>query len=744
MQAHSQRVDPAATSHVEARTNLSAAANLAAQELSMRRPTSLGVFAALALSGAVACTGQSTYVQTDEAALGRVVVYRNGIAYYERRAATTGDTLTLRVPADKVDDFLKSLTVADAKTGEALPVAFPTRTAAQGGNIDMTVQLPDKAHRDLVLTYVTEAPAWKPSYRVLLAEDGKVKIQSWAVVDNTSGEDWQSVKVGVGSSSALSFRYDLHSIRLVHRETLRTNDTFAKAPPLGGSLIQTKSTEQVLAQLDDVDIPRPSGHPDVAGDEEMPLAMPEAASAGGFRSGGGSASYGRVAKAQAAPKRESLYRRDKMDDAKLASLAAALKGKQGEIVIEGWSLEGEKDGEDKARDRANVMRNSLIERGVAPAQLSIATKSAPAGQKAGVRIVEAKAPPPSGPDGKPQAQDPDNGMPVGESHFESNAAMTVKKGTSALVSMLQGSATGDVVYLYDGDGKNGDAKYAFRAVRFKNPTTSTLETGPVTVYATNRFVGEGLTDPIPPGTVAVVPFALDRQVVVDRNVGNGDRMSKLVKLVRGVLTCEVQHLRTTKLRVTNRLGTPAVVMLRHTVAKGWEVGKAPKLVERFGEARLYQVDLKPGETQDVVIEEHTPMQRTVDLRSPVGMDLVRAWLQTNPGDEATATAMKKIIGLYGEMAKQDEVIASLRERGDEFRTRGEELQRQIFELKLVRTAGPLMVHLQQKAKETSQKLQENTIAIVNAQEALMVAKVKFHDELAELSLAGAGKTVAQK
>ena len=64
---------------------------------------------------------------------------------------------------------------------------------------------------------------------------------------------------------------------------------------------------------------------------------------------------------------------------------------------------------------------------------------------------------------------------------------------------VAGAATGDVVYLYDAEGNHGDAKYAFRSVRFINPTTSTLETGPVTVYGSGRFIGEGLTDPIPPG-----------------------------------------------------------------------------------------------------------------------------------------------------------------------------------------------------------------------------------------------------
>ena len=217
----------------------------------------------------------TTFVRTDEAALGRVVVYRNGIAYYERQARVVGDTLSLRVPADKVDDFLKSLSVADARTGKALPVAFPSQLPATDGHVDMTVQLPPSgptapgaqpAARDVVLSYVTEAPAWKPSYRVTVGTSGQVELAGWAIVDNTSGEDWRAVKVGVGSSSALSFRYDLHSIRLVHRETLQTEDTFAKAPPVGGTLFKEAERQLVVGTFADQDIPRQAGHPDIIDD----------------------------------------------------------------------------------------------------------------------------------------------------------------------------------------------------------------------------------------------------------------------------------------------------------------------------------------------------------------------------------------------------------------------------------------------------------------------------------------------
>src|SRR5580692_6594167 len=166
--------------------------------------------------------------------LGRVVVYRNGVAYFERTAHVPGDTLTLSVPADRVDDFLKSLDVVDARTGEKATVAYPTDPQpSAGGMVDMRIELTGRRPHDVRLSYVTESPAWKPSYRVVLGDHEKVDLAGWAVVDNTSGEDWRNVRLGVGASSALSFHFDLHSLRPVERETLEAEGLFAQAPPQG-------------------------------------------------------------------------------------------------------------------------------------------------------------------------------------------------------------------------------------------------------------------------------------------------------------------------------------------------------------------------------------------------------------------------------------------------------------------------------------------------------------------------------
>src|SRR6478736_3603101 len=95
--------------------------------------------AGLLMTAALGACGpkHSTFVHVDNVALGRVVVYRNGVAFYERRATVSGGVLTVSVPRDRVDDFLKSLTVSDAISGKALPIAIPRQQANDGNYLVM-------------------------------------------------------------------------------------------------------------------------------------------------------------------------------------------------------------------------------------------------------------------------------------------------------------------------------------------------------------------------------------------------------------------------------------------------------------------------------------------------------------------------------------------------------------------------------------------------------------------------------
>jgi hypothetical protein len=532
--------------------------------------------------------------------LGRVVVYRNGVAYFERTAHVPEDTLTLSVPADRVDDFLKSLDVVDARTGEKATVAYPTDPQpTAGGMVDMRIELTGRRPHDVRLSYVTESPAWKPSYRVVLGDHEKVDLAGWAVVDNTSGEDWKNVRLGVGASSALSFHFDLHSLRPVERETLEANGLFAQAPPVG-----------------------------VAAD-------------------------GRGAQAAAA----------------------------------------------------------------------------------GLAQVVRRAPGPPAPPSPPGPGQDGSTDPIGTSHFESEGAMTVAKGDSAMVPVLHTSAEGEVVYLYDSESPRGSSQLAFKSLRLRNPTDSQLESGPVTVFGEGRLIGEGLSEPIPPKQVAFVPFALDRQVLVDRVQSEHDEVEQIRAVQSGVFTTQARHVLRTTLIVHNRLPSRTVVYIRHTVRPGFHASKAPTDPEKAGNADLYRVEVDGFGKQDVVLEESTSVPRLVDVRNAQGLELVKTYLATSAPAKGTLKGKVDDLGrIETDIAENDRRLSELQVRAAEHRQRIEELRAQIAIAHGAKTGGALVTSLQAKLKELGDKLAKATVDIAGLQEKQLLARIELQEDAAELSL----------
>jgi flagellar biosynthesis chaperone FliJ len=692
--------------------------------------------------------------------LGRVVIYRNGVAYFERSATVEGDTLRLAVPAERVDDFLRSLTVIDADTGQPAPVSYPTSGARQGGTslIDMKIGLSGAATHHLKLSYVTESPSWKPSYRLVMDKPGKVDVQGWAIVDNTSGEDWNRIKLGVGSSSAMSFRYDLHTVRTVQRETLRSNDLFAQAPPVGGATYgQVGGATPVLAELSDSSLASETAAADESA--RTPLPAPVQAS----RAAIGHADSKRSRKADApgefmeneslgsangAGGRKAPMPRSEMAPAaapppppppsQISTMARRLLGTRDQIIVEGFADRGDSDKNAASLARASRVRERLISEGVPPDRVVAVGRGDQPGHAGGVRVVQAPPAPAAG-DKQGQAKtgrgaEAQSQDPIGTAHFESDVAMNVAGGSSAMVSILEKEADGEVVYLFDPESQHGDESFPFKAIRLRNPTDSVLESGPVTVFSAGRFIGEGLVEPIPARSVAFVPFALDRQVVVERKNDERDEIARIITVQRGVFSTEAKHTSRTTLTLFNRQDEKSVVYIRHTVQPGYKLTKAPAVSERMGLAHLFRVELAPKGKVDVEIEEVTPVFKTTDVRATDGMDLVRVYLLSAAGNEALRKQVADLLKLQKETANIEQQIETTREQMQEYRSRMDELHGQILSLREVRTGAVLLTALEKKMKDISDKVSGATIALVNLQETLMISRVHFQDAVAELTL----------
>src|SRR5258706_11532380 len=320
-----------------------------------------------------------------DAELGRVIIYRSGVAYFERHAVVKNGKLTLSVPAERVDDFLKSLTVRERKTGKSLPVSFPT-VVRHGDRVELVIELPRDAPRELAVTYVTESAAWKPSYRIELGPGGRGKLEAWAIVDNVSGEDWEHVTVGVGSTSALSFKYDLHSVRFVERETLNDGPALAHAPPSGGSPYEVAGREvAVIGNIDLDTVDRMSQAQQFNKQDPLDGNLDKSGDGGNDQKVGGKA---RKPATEGSGKHRARQLDVQPNAGEFVPLAEKLKSSGQRFRIEGYAKPGEADTKNASQNRANSIKNALVANGVSEKQLE-AVGTGQVSNRDGVRIIAA-------------------------------------------------------------------------------------------------------------------------------------------------------------------------------------------------------------------------------------------------------------------------------------------------------------------------------------------------------------------
>jgi hypothetical protein len=85
----------------------------------------------------------------------------------------------------------------------------------------VTLHFDGKGKRPVRVGYIQNMPIWKTSYRlVLAADDAKPMLQGWAIVENTTEEDWQKVKLTLVSGRPVSFIMNLYDPLYVQRPTV--------------------------------------------------------------------------------------------------------------------------------------------------------------------------------------------------------------------------------------------------------------------------------------------------------------------------------------------------------------------------------------------------------------------------------------------------------------------------------------------------------------------------------------------
>lgn len=95
--------------------------------------------------------------------------------------------------------------------------------------------------RDLFVSYVSEVPVWKSTYRLVLPSTGSRApfLQGWAIVDNTLGEDWTDVQLSLVAGAPQSFIQQISQPLYTRRPVVPLPNTALLTPQTHDATMKT-------------------------------------------------------------------------------------------------------------------------------------------------------------------------------------------------------------------------------------------------------------------------------------------------------------------------------------------------------------------------------------------------------------------------------------------------------------------------------------------------------------------------
>lgn len=702
--------------------------------------------------------------------LSTVVLYRNGVGYFERGGKVDGDKLTLRVRKDQVNDLLKSLTVVERKGGRAISISMPLdsrtwanaavatlgpgsgslfevldklrgtgvtlktsdgsytgriliveaipndgrpvrdgdesreqdykvtlirdeklsvvrlskvtgitlhnddislqfqrsldATAGEGmfQQVDVTIRLAGKHSHDLLVSYVVGAPMWKPTYRVVLPEAGKGKalLQGWAVVDNTTGEDWRDVKLALTSGAPIAFRYDLHTPRDIARTDLSAIGSHRRAQAaVGEAGFAPEPTPAPVAT--------PPPAPDKVYDKK------DAAPRGG-------AGYGRAtSRPMPKPASKSAPRASTVETEEMGGMPAD----------DAW------DDQPSAVDAEELARSM-------------------------------------------QARTQSSNV-SGLSRYDLGERLTIPDGTSTMVAIINQQVEGEETFMYKpGGGGPGYEANPYRVVRFKNSTPFALESGPISIYANGSFVGEGISEPVSAGVPVTIPFAVESSLLVTSSThSRGDEL-RLVKIVRGVIEVEAFARRTTiwEVKAQQPRDQETTLYVRHRKAGGsFQLAPRPPGTEDLADAYLIPIKV-PAKGVDGKLEvvEQTPSRSTLSIWDSRTLVLFEGILAQGNLDRAIRTKLEPLVKLRQEVGRIDTEIEGKTRTRQELDQRANETRANLEAIKRDPAANALRKRLSDRLEQFAKDGDRLGRELVELQTKRTEKKVALEDAMQALDL----------
>jgi hypothetical protein len=530
----------------------------------------------------------------------------------------------------------------------------------------MTIATAGTGARDLYVSYISEVPIWKTTYRIVLPSkaDEEALLQGWAIVDNTVGEDWNNVELSLVSGAPQLFIQQLSQPYYARRPVV-------PLPQLAELMPQTHEGAMLggLTSISGV-ITDPTGA--VIPNVSVTLLTSSGLSAGSVVTDGqGRYQFGDLP-AGNYELRASVpgFQTTRMDGLSLGGgreLTQNLRlnvGQMTEEVMVTANVSGavETDtAESVARSRSvgSGRELGLVGRSSAPPPAPRAVGGsvnfANGGYSAGVLGGAGMAGGEAISAARQQMSSAAEGNDLGDLfEYKLKDRVTIHKNESALVPIIQAHIDAEKVSLWNAAlGSNRP----LRALWLTNSSTDTLDGGSFSVLEDETFAGEGITEPIKPGEKRLISYATDLGVRVDRSASNSRERVTKVHISHGTMIQTSEQRETTTYTIRNDDISGRTVLIEHPVLAGWTLNpNDPKPDETTSSAYRFRVSVGAKGTTTFTVREATPI-RTNYAMTNVTSDQVALFVQQKSINPEIEAALRKILAQQDQVSQLEDQIS---------------------------------------------------------------------------------------
>jgi hypothetical protein len=434
--------------------------------------------------------------------------------------------------------------------------------------------------RDIFVSYISEVPIWKSTYRILFPEKPGEKplLQGWAIVDNTIGEDWKDVQLSLVAGAPQSFIQDISQPYYARRPVVPLPESFMLTP---------QSHEATVSN--------------------GPL---QAGSGGGIgtgsASGGGTGLSGLVKDPSGAGVSGAhvTVRNEETGVAQVATTDRQGRYSFSDIQPGNSALFVNAPGFQRfnlSNIYIGIGRTNQID-----ATLNLGSASETVEVQGQAQTIQTE----SSLIGTAEKQGSEaEGKSAGDFfEYKINQKITIGKNQSALVPILQAHIEAEKVTLWN------ENSAPLRALWIKNTSGQVLDSGSFNILESDTFAGEGVLETIHPDERRLLSYAGDAAVHVKYSEDSTEKPYSRVRIAKGVMQLTKEQRSVKKYAIRNADKDARIVVVEYPVEEGWELTPAAPRPEESSESfHRFRVPVDAGKTAELAVEAVHPEETNYAL-----------------------------------------------------------------------------------------------------------------------------------